>query len=458
MDAETAYLFRHALLRDAAYQLQLPGERARLHALALASIEQTLAPLGQAALDAAAEDLAHHARQAALGRGQDDMAAKEAEYLWRAARHLERAFHIDRAVQLYERLAGHAHATELRKAEALQAAGAALATAGRLTLAEPWLVRARQAAEQCGAKNLAARSLCSLGLLLTQLGRSSEAEVALVAARPMVEASGDQELSWMLQHNEAILFHHLGRNSDAEAGSRRACAVATAVGESRWLAAALVTSGVICKHTGRLEEAERYYRQALDLCRQGRLPIQELSTRYNLFGLLVDSARYDEATAEFSAIMNLCAETGARRMEGLAIGNFAILRARLGFLDESYRLLMRSVSLAREAGNRVGEAASLGNLGCNSNTEGRFSDAERLLSEALEIHRQVQNRRFLGAHGAPRAVALLGLGRRAEAERQWREALSIIRSLPDPLLLQAQIQDMHEICRKYGLEPLPAEG
>ena len=54
MDAETAYLFRHALLRDAAYQLQLPGERARLHALALASIEQTLAPLGQAALDAAA--------------------------------------------------------------------------------------------------------------------------------------------------------------------------------------------------------------------------------------------------------------------------------------------------------------------------------------------------------------------------------------------------------------------
>ncbi len=26
--AETAYLFRHALLRDAAYQLQMPGDRA----------------------------------------------------------------------------------------------------------------------------------------------------------------------------------------------------------------------------------------------------------------------------------------------------------------------------------------------------------------------------------------------------------------------------------------------
>ena len=40
MDAERAYLFRHALLRDAAYQLQLPGDRARLHAVAFEAIEE----------------------------------------------------------------------------------------------------------------------------------------------------------------------------------------------------------------------------------------------------------------------------------------------------------------------------------------------------------------------------------------------------------------------------------
>jgi len=37
--AEAAYLFRHALLRDAAYEMQLPADRARLHALAIDSIE-----------------------------------------------------------------------------------------------------------------------------------------------------------------------------------------------------------------------------------------------------------------------------------------------------------------------------------------------------------------------------------------------------------------------------------
>jgi hypothetical protein len=39
MSAESTYFFRHALLRDAAYQLQLPGDRASLHALALEAME-----------------------------------------------------------------------------------------------------------------------------------------------------------------------------------------------------------------------------------------------------------------------------------------------------------------------------------------------------------------------------------------------------------------------------------
>jgi len=39
VSSEAAYLFRHALLRDAAHQLQLPDDRARLHALAFALIE-----------------------------------------------------------------------------------------------------------------------------------------------------------------------------------------------------------------------------------------------------------------------------------------------------------------------------------------------------------------------------------------------------------------------------------
>ena len=40
MHAEDTYLFRHALLRDAAHQMQMPGDRAKLHELAFYLIEE----------------------------------------------------------------------------------------------------------------------------------------------------------------------------------------------------------------------------------------------------------------------------------------------------------------------------------------------------------------------------------------------------------------------------------
>ncbi|KAF0239813.1 MAG: hypothetical protein FD180_5167, partial [Planctomycetota bacterium] len=79
LHSEVAYLFRHALLRDAAYQLQLPGDRARLHGLAFEVIEALAggrppgpAPLDEPdpppflphATDPVAFELARHARAA----------------------------------------------------------------------------------------------------------------------------------------------------------------------------------------------------------------------------------------------------------------------------------------------------------------------------------------------------------------------------------------------------------
>ncbi|MCC6466217.1 MAG: hypothetical protein IT463_12830 [Planctomycetes bacterium] len=79
MHAELAYLFRHALLRDAAYQVQMPSDRARLHELAFYLIEDVFGgrapeppPLDAIdppkmqphPTDAVAEEPAWHARRA----------------------------------------------------------------------------------------------------------------------------------------------------------------------------------------------------------------------------------------------------------------------------------------------------------------------------------------------------------------------------------------------------------
>lgn len=88
--AELAYLFRHALLRDAAYELQPPRDRGRLHALALDVIEQ-LFEGREAELDVMASELVRHAELA----GRDD---RECHWLEFAAWQLgERAVALKQA-------------------------------------------------------------------------------------------------------------------------------------------------------------------------------------------------------------------------------------------------------------------------------------------------------------------------------------------------------------------------
>jgi hypothetical protein len=105
VNAELAFFFRHALLRDAAYQLQLPGQWAPLHVLALGIVEAAfggkapapaLDDAGEFVIpphptDAVAEDLAEHAR---WGGAADPaaMAAARRTDLARAAAHAERQF------------------------------------------------------------------------------------------------------------------------------------------------------------------------------------------------------------------------------------------------------------------------------------------------------------------------------------------------------------------------------
>lgn len=78
MFAETAYLFRHAVVRDAAYGLQPPSERAVLHGLALDILEA----LPGMSPEPIALELARHARTAHEGGVEPERyAAAERRYL-----------------------------------------------------------------------------------------------------------------------------------------------------------------------------------------------------------------------------------------------------------------------------------------------------------------------------------------------------------------------------------------
>lgn len=104
--AELAYFFRHAAMREGAYQLHIPSDRAELHGHALVILELMLP---ESELMTAAVDLAAHARLAQRDRTliNDALAKKELEYLKSAAKHAKSMYQNSEAARYFNLAANH---------------------------------------------------------------------------------------------------------------------------------------------------------------------------------------------------------------------------------------------------------------------------------------------------------------------------------------------------------------
>jgi predicted ATPase len=131
--ANDVYLFRHALTRDAAYQLMPPSARARLHAHAAAELETLVGD----ELDAASPDIADHLRIAIRWCDQPDdlqtLSAREITAANDAADYLTRRDRHEDAIRMWHRVIDNAAATRLHKI----AAGSGLVSTRPLPVTHP---------------------------------------------------------------------------------------------------------------------------------------------------------------------------------------------------------------------------------------------------------------------------------------------------------------------------------
>jgi len=186
--AEIAYLFRHALLRDAAYSLQLPSDRARLHELAFYLIEQAFGgrapeppPLDAInppefvphATDRVAAELAYHGQRALEPGTGAKSACPWLLYLRRAAEVADQQFRPEAEslwLKLAEQLQGAACG------EAIRSAGWATHLRGRPHIAERHMDQALAIHREVGNRRGEGLALGNLAIVYQETGRVELAE------------------------------------------------------------------------------------------------------------------------------------------------------------------------------------------------------------------------------------------------------------------------------------------
>lgn len=491
--AETAYLFRHALLREVAYRLQLPGDRARAHARALAAMEElsggrpreeSLArPMVPHATDAFAAELAEHAKRAGAPAGT------EALYLRRAALLLSRRFQYAPALDLWLRYEELVDGAE--RGRALLRGASAARHLGRAPLAEALYDRGLVILRAAGEARAEALAHVERNGLLRDAGRLDEAERAADEALAIFDRLGDAAGTVDALQARSSVEEVRGRPAQAEALLRRALSLARrsarhrvggvlehlaplarqqgrpdeagriydeilalAHGDASQKESLYANLGIHYQQTGRLAEAEEAYRRALALAREMGRRTGECVTLGNLGSLYSVTGRLDLAESALLQAVEAAREVNHLRAEGTSLTNLAIVSWKRSRPDACERALERVLEIHRQGGHRSYEGHALGNLADVYRDTGRLDKADRFYADALAIDREVDDPRFEAFHRCGLAALRVLQGRLPEARRLWDEGRAHLERIGDTSTLAEKREELRMACEKAGVAPL----
>jgi class 3 adenylate cyclase/tetratricopeptide (TPR) repeat protein len=372
---EPAYVFKHAVIQDVAYNSLLRERRRELHR----SVAYALEELYPDRLAEHYEELAHH-----FSEGEEW--TKAFEYLARSG---------DRARE------ASANATAL-----------------------DWYARALTAAARGGAPVPRAR-LAQIHQrrvqILTAMARMDEARAEGMQMLEHARTEGDRALEAEAHADLAFCYYMMlswDRVADVETHARQAHDIAREIGDDRLIARTLYLMGSVDQMHARLSEAEARFSESLVLARAGDyrdIVVQsqtQLGLQRNWHG------RFDDAIAMSLATEPLAREIHDGLHEVFCMSNRCFALIAHGRYREAWETLAKGRALARERQNQFMFARMGNTLGWLRQEFGDFAGAVEPNSESRDIGHRIKN-------GNVEISALIDLGFNDLALKGPRAALDL---------------------------------
>jgi len=468
--AETAYLFRHALLRDAAYGLHLPSARGALHALALELLEALVAAEPQSAGPMALE-LADHAQSAASSEAHPPgLEARQARWLHIAAKYSHDRADYRGAIETLGRLCGLPGLDDAARAGALVRLSQVAVLVGSMTVA---LDAAQQAAAIAARANLPAiegEALMRQCSALGDLGRrESSVELlrrAVVLLRPAAPARCAEALAQLAKELRVS-----GQLEESSLVLEEACKLAETSGDSGVVAGVFAVRAAALSESSQPAQGAAVYDRAIVILETLGARAAVAMARANLAFALAACGQADRAEVEAVTALRDARACGARRAETIvlnflgnrhaqrhdypaalksyeqcletaretdfvayvpaALTNIALVYSDIGRLAEAITMQREAVRLQRQIGNRRGAANALSNLASALLECGQMDEAESVLNEAMREHEALNNLRYLAATLTTASKLHQKRGRRPDAIEALQRATSLFRQCGD---------------------------
>ena len=408
-----SYVFRHALLRDAAYEMQLGARLRQLHNQAAITYEEVYPDLGRAPHYA---EIAYHYDCAEE--------AKQAQYYYGAAggyakgaySNEDAIAYFSRALELTETQDYEARYEFLSEREIVfQLMGKRDQQYGDL---EKLIDVVEVQADDHKKADLALRR--SSFALVT--GNFEDALEKIGEALEFAQAAEDQLAEAKAYHRQGRTLWQQGLGQEAEEYLEKALPLAKFLKDSLLESECLYDLAMAQRLQGHYQRAYQYLYHAVDIY-EILADKQGLVRCYNLFGIIdYELGNFSESMRHYIEALDICNSIGWRYAESHLLNNIGNIHFELGNYSEARKYYNRSLSLSEETGDNQSQSISLDTLGLiayyESQPQASLSYYERCF--ALLGSENLRDLGFLLTH---RGFAEIDLGKFQEAKISLEKAL-----------------------------------
>ncbi len=381
---ELRYIFKHSLLREAVYDMQLKTRIKELHQ----HIGEAIEKLYENNIEQRYVDLVFHYEQA-----EDE--DKLREYLRKAADYAKEYYQNQQALHFYDKLIAilEKQGNDFEKAKTLLKKSSILELVGRWEEAE---ALARQALELASAVNddkLLGKANDALGHLLMLKGQYEEADGHLETAAAFFGSSHDERGTSTVYGHLGTLYFRQGKYEDAKLYFIKSIQLAQRYKHTSSLAQIVATLGLTYMNLGKYDDGIRWQKSQLEAC-QKENDRQGMATLLTNMGIVhFEKGEYDEALDCYQQGLALAEELGNKQLTSIAIGCIGTVWQRKGRFDLAQQHFERDLALTEELGDKQGTCIALGLLGDLYSVVGKFDEAISYMQRNLKLAEELGYRK-----------------------------------------------------------------
>jgi adenylate cyclase len=368
-DPELAYLFKHILTQEVAYETLPFATRSMLHNQIGLHMER----IYEGALEQHLDLLAYHFDLSENGE-------KRREYLLKAGAAAQAAYANTAAIDYYERSLSLLDDSErgsvlLRLAEVLK-------TIGEWVKAEQQAQAALALSEQLNDDSLQAQSQDAIGELRRKQGDYTMAHERYNRAQVLATRSGDRSTLARVLTNIGTLAVQQGDFAAAQERYRESLELRRSLGESANAANVLNNMSIVASFAGDTVAARNLQEESLAIYRTLGNRLMIALSLNNLGMFATDQGEYDLASASLEEALGLLRQIGDRSLLATALHTLANLHRTTGDYAEALAGYHESLSINRQLGDRWLLVQLLEDVGILMVQRGEHAEALRLIGAA----------------------------------------------------------------------------